>query len=330
MKKINKNRELRDQFKPGEIFEKAGFDDKTLTIKNSVLVGSLSENGYSFTEQALQDLARLLEGAKCYINHDMTKDSLEARDFKELYAKVSNTRYDSDTRKVMGDISLAPTRENIDNVFPALKHFAEDVGNSINAMGVSEFVDEGEIVTEVFHLESLDMVTKPATTKNIFESSGSKKITEEVEPMDLKELKSKHPDLYEKVIAEGKTIALQESEKDGQVKVLTEQVESLKATNADLATKLDDAEVKLKAKDNDEAIAKLLKESKLPEDAITETFKTNLKRCETDEERNALIDDRKALLEGSGGGVMNPGKGVGDEDGDNSNVISLDEVAGSL
>lgn len=327
--KKNKNKSLNEALKPGEPFKVAGFDDDTLTIKNSVLVGSESANGYAFSDKALNDLVGLLEGAKCFLDHDMNLGPGEIRKFEDLYARVSNVRFDDQTRKVMGDIQLPPTKEVMENVFPKLKFFKNDVGNSIDALGSSEFMDEGEIVTDVFALNSLDMVTNPATTKDIFESNRSKKSNEEVEPMDPKELKSKHPDVYEKVLAEGKAIALKESKQGDDIKVLTEQVTTLKTENSDLATKLDDAELKLKAQEDDKAVAKLLKESKLPEDAITDTFVANLKKCETEEDRKALIDDRKNLLE-SNGAVINPGKDVNNDTGNNSGVPSVDDVFNAL
>ena len=124
-------------------------------------------------------------------------------------------------------------------------------------------------------------------------------------------LREKRPDLVEQMVQEGAT------SRDSEVKSLIDE-------KKELAAKVDEFEVKESIRHKNEVIDKVLKESKLPNEAITDVFRESLYGVngDTDEDvkknAQAMIDDRKAVIESvkNGGVVNNTEKGDNDDNDD--------------
>ena len=89
-----------------------------------------------------------------------------------------------------------------------------------------------------------------------------------------------------------------------------QELETLKAENKDLAKKVDDAEVKEAERARRELIEAKLKEAELPELAVTELFRESLAGAKDEAAVDALIADRKAVVDeaakkaGAGGPIL--------------------------
>ena len=149
---------------------------------------------------------------------------------------------------------------------------------------------------------SVDVVTNPATTVSLFENEEGNKNQKEDKVMEWKDisisdLQANRLDVYESIIAEGV------SSRDGEVKTLKEENDSLKQKN-------DEYEVKESLIAKKVVVEKALSESKLPKEAKTDTFsgilmavqekKDGEKVITVDEQIKSLIEDRITLLNPKG------------------------------
>lgn len=280
----------------GELLKESNFDDENLVIRNASLLGAVSANGYTFTETAMKDAAKLLENGVQYLNHPQSES--EDRDISKLVSSVKNVRFVSGESKVRGDIHFVDTPHIREEIFPRLKHFKNKVGNSIVGEGISESREDGEFVTSLHAIESVDLVTDPATNRGLFEGIKPKK-SKENKPggkgmkVTLEELK-KDKELYESL----KKQLLSELEESKKIADLEEKNEFLAKENKSLKSKVDEYEVKEKLEDKKSLAAKLLSESRLPEVAITDQFKTELvEDCENETQMKAKIADRESVIE---------------------------------
>ena len=373
----------------GDLLKESNFDDEALVIRNASLLGSVSANGYTFTESAMKDAERLLENGVQYLNHPQSES--DDRDISKLVSSVKNVRFVSGESKVRGDIHFVDTPHIREEIFPRLKHFKDKVGNSIVGEGISESREDGEFVTSLHAIESVDLVTDPATNRGLFE--GIKKVKEGsslasllndlidsrsdsrsdvinrmasaagIEPSTVNQILSgsincppmerlagfatalntstkrledaakrdgcefnaeeairfkqaiekseekytggkgmkvtledlkKDKELYESL----KKQLLSELEESKKIEDLEEEKEFLAKENKTLKSKVDEYEVKEKLEEKKALASKLLSESKLPEVAITDQFKTELvEDCENETQMKAKIADRESVIE---------------------------------
>jgi len=129
--------------------------------------------------------------------------------------------------------------------------------------------------------------------------------------MDVNELKEKHPELVKLI----KDEVVQESEKDGELKSIKTELETVKTSlqevekeKTSLESVVDDYKVKEAEVKKESEIDVMLKESKLEERHITETFKSDLMKFESDEEIKKRITEREELVLSVSGKV----EGVGE------------------
>jgi len=134
-------------------------------------------------------------------------------------------------------------------------------------------------VTKILRVESVDVVRDPATTTSLRESKDQD--TKET-AMTLEELKAKHPELYAQVVKEGRDAGLEEAKGDEKTKQLEQELAEEKAKVAGFESAAKDAE-------RQSEVAKLLKESQIPEDARTEQLAESLEKAKT-------VEDAKAIL----------------------------------
>lgn len=160
------------------------------TIRNVAIMGSpVSKNGYTYTEQAMKSLSRLVNGAKFFVNHPShqeEKDRDGVRSMHDFAGVFSDGR-------IQGNKVLANLRVR-DQFKPLLLDIIQlnphGVGMSINSRVKVYKDDEGqESVLDIVSLKSVDLVSSAATTTSLFESHNDKKTEQELEDeLDFHEL----------------------------------------------------------------------------------------------------------------------------------------------
>jgi len=159
-------------------------------------------------------------------------------------------------------------------------------------------------VTKIMKVESVDVVVDPATTSSLRESKDQDK---KETAMNLEELKAKHPELYAQVIKEGRDAGLAEAKGDEKTKQLEADLAEAKAKVAGFEAATKDAERKTE-------VAKLLKDSKIPEAARTTELTEAVENAKTVDEAKAVLAVAEAqYLKAAGKPRSDERTGGGDE-----------------
>ena len=270
------------------------FDKKNLIVKDHVVLGPLSKNGYRYpvATQEAAIKAKIFEGAKAYLNHPTTKEMGEARDVRDLIGEHRNLRLNGE--KTYSDLYLVNNRTVQDHVLPIAESAPHLIGSSVVIRGKMKKVENDlPEIEAIYACRSIDLVSEPATTNGLYESQ-KESVEEDMELKDLTlEMLQKRPDLIESIMAGAKE---------------KEKVAELEAKLAESAAKLKDSEEKRVAVELKEAktlldteIDKLVREAKLP-DSIKYEEKDGkkemkpllfgiLQRCESADERKQIIAD---------------------------------------
>lgn len=297
-KKSGDSVQLAEHIDAGKIFEGATFDANSLVIKNVAFIGSESLNGYEYSEQALREIPPLLEGKPQYINHYIGNDESEPREIQELFSKAVNIRYIAEENKVRGDMHLVDTPTIREEILPRMKHFKDQIGNSLVSYGEMSEQDGNQIVAHVSAVESADLVTDPATNKGLFESvnqnpnnGGNKSMS-----ITLKDVKD-NPKVWEEVKAE----ILKDVEDAAALDALKKENDFLKKENSDLKQKNEEHELKDAITEKKEQIATLVGESKVlqkySEQAITKEWLESLERdCKYEVDIKERIKEREKVI----------------------------------
>ena len=290
-----------------ETFSEAKFDKDKFKISNVVLLGPESKNNRRYTEKCMRNAVSLYEGAKAFVNHPSTEEEKRGnRDVRNLAGKFVNVRFDEGTKKIKADFAGLPNG-NGQMYMDIAEHMPDVAGNSQNASGKWRVAENGQrIVDEITKVISVDLVSNPATTAGMFESTNDNNSgvdTMEYKDVTLAGLRENRPDLMNPIDTETKT---------------------LKEERDNLKTKVDEFEVKEAAVIKRENINKMLEEAKLPKEAVTDTFVESLERAEDEAGIKKMIEDRKSLISTAKGGVKGMG---GDRNAETGGKVLEDKQA---
>ena len=302
-------------------FRENKIDKKARTISNVAIMRASTPNiyiggtkGTVFTENFRKQVASFLSGTKAYVDHTSPwkkEDTGGVRSSKDVIGFYENGRLDSDG-VVRGDLHYLSSESAW--LEPRIEEMADKCGLSIDASGIMEMNAETEMAEaiECTQLKSVDLVTEPGSTVNIFESKTEEHEEEEIMDLSkttLAELLESRPDL----VATIKESATKDLSTKGEIETLKAEVEKLTEANKVQASKLDEYQVAEKLAEKTEVVESIIAESKIPEEGITDVFKSQLMEAKDDEARQALIDDRKALMEGKKTTKKSGVTGMGDE-----------------
>lgn len=148
-------------------FAESTVDRQGLRIQNVALLGRESRNGRTYSDRAMDDAARLYEGARIYLDHPRRSEERETRSVRDLVGKVVSARVTGD--RVRGDVHLLDSQEGR-RVLALAEQFPDLVGMSHRAKGRVARTNGQEIVEELTAVESVDLVTEPASTGGLRES----------------------------------------------------------------------------------------------------------------------------------------------------------------
>lgn len=189
---------LKDAIETENAFEGVDAKDSGL-VRGVKLLGLFSRNRRNYDTPGVRSGAKdLLNGALVYIDHPDPDKADKPQSYRDKFGIVENVTY-RPGHGHFGDIRYNP--EHI-----CAKQFAWDVANSPRSLGMSinarfrpgKMKGNIQDVESLEEVRSVDVVTKPATARGIFEHE----TPEEDVKMDLSTLREKHPDLVKQLIKE--------------------------------------------------------------------------------------------------------------------------------
>lgn len=274
------------------------FDKTEMVIRDHVVLGPISKNGYTYPVKTQQESIGVFEGAKAYLNHPVARDMGEARDVRDLIGQHKNIRVVGE--KTYSDLYLVNNRTVQDHVLPIVESAPSLIGSSVVIRGKLKKVEGGiPEMAQILACRSIDLVSEPATTQGLYESVQADKSTEvDMELKDVTlEMLQKRPDLIEGILAGAKE----------RERITTLEAEVLKSEEARkaLETRAETAEKEKAAILLDAEIERLVLGAKLPDSVrfdekdgkrtIKSTLSSLLRKCESSVERQTLIDDLVAM-----------------------------------
>jgi hypothetical protein len=283
----------------------ATYDQEQRIVRNVLLCGNKSRNGYAIPESAFGSRAMsLYEGKPVFVNH--SDGNPKNRDLRDLVGYVQNVRMEAGRPR--GDISVLET--NAGAVFTAMAKSPRK-GFGMSHVALYKFGKGRTSVESVEEVVSVDVVHSPATTDTFTEkTNGDNPVDEQA----LKVLQDRIATLESdnaKLKAEGDVLKADVKAFSEKNAVATESLKTLTAERDALKAKADLA-------DRAEAIAAELIEAKIdPSDktVCSETFMKLLKATAESADRKALIVDRVALVGESAKVVIGQGAGKSSTEG---------------
>jgi hypothetical protein len=284
-----------------EPFREALVEDETGLIRNVLLCGNESGNGYSIPAEAFGDVQRareLYEGRPVFLDHNDTPTRPLDRSVREIAGAVRNVTLREG--KPYGDIE--PTDDDEGRKLRSIvKLKAVRLGMSHTA--AYKLNREKKRVERVGEVFTVDVVVNPATTRSFFERVGDEdEVKDEVLQERIDELKAERTSLADKLAAE----KLETTRLTGEVSKLDADKATLTAENKRLKEKLDEIEGKLARESRKTEVLGALKDAGLDvedEAIVSARFVERLVAIDDAAERQAEIDERVALV-----GVRKPGK----------------------
>jgi len=150
----------------------ANIDRESGVIKGVKILGRTSLNGRTYSDQALDDAARLYEGAKVNLDHPSKTDPHADRSIADRLGVLRNIERRSDG--VYGDLHMLTSHPLAAMVMEAAEKFPDTLGLSQNAHGQVR-KERGETIVETIEVvHSVDLVQDPATVAGLFESLENK------------------------------------------------------------------------------------------------------------------------------------------------------------
>ena len=138
-------------------------------LEDVKILGLKSKNGRRYLSEAVTKAIGKYEGVSVYLNHCLSGDP---RKIEDKFAKIVSPRRDAKDGGIRGGLK-------VNWKHPFAEAFKGWLETDPTAIGLSHVVnaevshdkDGNELVTEIYEVESVDLVGDPATTKGIFEQT---------------------------------------------------------------------------------------------------------------------------------------------------------------
>lgn len=166
-------------------------DEQHGVIRGVKILGKVSKNGVTYTDQAMRDGAHLYEGVDVNIDHPDRSNPKAERGVMETIGFLENVRWQNDG--LYGDLNYYKEHPSTALLLERARRNPKGFGLSHNADGRYVRTKEGLVIEELRKVRSVDVVGKPATTKGLYESVDPD-ITEEIAmtKLSLKALVESH------------------------------------------------------------------------------------------------------------------------------------------
>lgn len=149
-------------------------------IRNVRVLGRLSRNrhgeqgvtGTEYTPECMRAAIPLYEGTQVYIDHPAAKSTSANRAVNDGFGVLRNVRYDNES--LIGDLHYRKTHQLANTVLEDAER--EDLrvyGLSHNATSSQDRVDRATkrlVIERIESVRSVDLVSRPATNRNLWES----------------------------------------------------------------------------------------------------------------------------------------------------------------
>lgn len=229
--------QVRSEIETEDAFESVNSEAEGV-IRGVKLLGLRSRNKRNYDTPGVRKTGvSLLEGAQVYIDHP--KNPQDPRSYRDKIGHVKNVQFRPGAGH-FGDIHYNPKHNAAEQFLWDVKNSPTTLGMSINAKFKPGKTDRNgdQVVESLEMVRSVDIVTKPATADGIFEHE-----TEDDDmPLTVAELKEKHKDIVEQLLAEHSESKKESDELVELRRVNKEALEQLNAIKAEAeAKKLRDA-----------------------------------------------------------------------------------------
>lgn len=143
-------------------------DREAGVIRDVMILGRESANGRIYSEDALEDAARLYEGRSVNLDHP-SGDPRQVRSVSDQWGVLENVRVAKSG--VRGDLSYLKEHSQTPVLLERAERFPKNFGLSHNAQGTVRPGGSGkpDQVESIEFVESVDVVSRPATTRGLFE-----------------------------------------------------------------------------------------------------------------------------------------------------------------
>lgn len=143
-------------------------DRKAGVIFGVKVLGAKSKNGRTYSPKAMSAAARLYEGIAVNIDHPDRTNPHRERGIRESFGVLRNATVRDDG--VYADLHYVRSHDLAEQIAERAERFPDKMGLSHNARG--NVVNHGgrQIVEDIEQVRSVDIVTRPATVKGLFES----------------------------------------------------------------------------------------------------------------------------------------------------------------
>lgn len=172
-------REVTDLGKPAAIDREAG------VVRGVKLIGRESRNRRTYAESALQKATSLYEGAKVNIDHG-PKDLSADRSYRDRFGSIRGVQFREGS--LFGDLHFNPRHPIAEQFLWDAEHNPGNLGFSHVAEGVTARRNGQTIVEEIKSVRSVDIVSDPATTRGLFESTEKR----EMKTKTIKQIVASH------------------------------------------------------------------------------------------------------------------------------------------
>ena len=142
-------------------------------IRGVRICGRESANGREYTDQALRDAARLYEGVRVNYDHPAGRDPTAERDFGDFAGQLHGCTFDPARGGTYGELHVALEGRHAKLVLESAARFPKSFGLSHVASADASKVkrERGlQVIQGIDSVESVDLVTRPATAEGLFES----------------------------------------------------------------------------------------------------------------------------------------------------------------
>lgn len=145
-------------------FSESRIDRGTGVIHNVKLLGRVSRNGRTYSDDAMADAVRLYDGAKVFFDHPTARELRErdgVRSVRDLAGRIRNPRKAGDA--VRGDFEIL----NAPSIRETVLALASSRIGGFSHRAVGQVRDS--VVEGLESVAALELVSDPATTANLFE-----------------------------------------------------------------------------------------------------------------------------------------------------------------
>ncbi len=169
------------------------------------ILGARSRNGRIYLDEAIQQAASLYEGAKVNVNHPKGGPS-EPRDYRDRIGLIRNVTVRPD-EGLFGDFHFNPRHPLAEQLLWDAEHAPQNVGFSHNVRARTGRRGDSIVVEAITHVQSVDLVADPATTRGLFESAAGQPVAaapgdELLQSLTAERVREARPDLVEELLGE--------------------------------------------------------------------------------------------------------------------------------